>query len=263
MQQINHSLKNLQTTSTKKDLGEQTCETCGKSFQVYSQVIAGREILFDYCWPCRKAAEEKQIVEQIQQENELAKARKLQKIFDLNSYINENLKDCTFETYQPSSADQKKAFEIAKKYVEIFSHREPRNLIFWGSYGSGKSHLAVSMLKGIINKGRSCIFVSVPKLLQAFRNTYQRDSEISEGQLLEALEKVDCLVLDDIGAENSTDWATDKLFNIVDSRQGKSTIFTTNLDMNQLEKKAGPRNFSRIMMNANVQKVFGPDYRKG
>jgi DNA replication protein DnaC len=117
-----------------------------------------------------------------------------------------------------------------------------------------------------MKKDYSGIFVSVPKLLQAFRNTYNNDSEISEGQLLQALETVDCLVLDDIGAENKTDWATDKLFNIIDSRQGKSTIFTSNLDMKALENPktgVGPRNFSRIMMNANVQKVFGPDHRKG
>jgi DNA replication protein DnaC len=259
-------LKNLNQTSTKKDLGERTCEKCGFTYQAFSQVVAGREMIFDYCWPCKKKEEDAFLAANIEKDIEKAKGQRLQKIFAMNSYINANLKDCCFENYKPISEQQNEAYEIARMFVEIFSLQDPKNLIFWGSYGSGKSHLAVSILKELMKKDYSGIFVSVPKLLQAFRNTYNNDSEISEGQLLQALETVDCLVLDDIGAENKTDWATDKIFNIIDSRQGKSTIFTSNLDMKALENPktgVGPRNFSRIMMNANVQKVFGPDHRKG
>lgn len=255
-------------------IGSKTCESCGNTFQVFKQVIAGREILFDYCWPCKKAEEEKQIVQGIHKQNEQARKEKLQRIFDNHSFINGNLKNCTLENFKTDTETQERAFRAAKRYLEIFSSDTPKNFVLYGSYGMGKSHIAVGILKELMKEGYSGIFVSVPKLLQAFRNTYNKDSEVSEGQLLEALETVDCLVLDDIGAENSTDWATDKLFNIVDSRQGKSTIFTTNLSTEipedqddpkrpkGLEMKIGARNFSRVMMNAGVLQMVGKDFRR-
>ena len=259
----------------KNVLGERTCDQCGQVVEIYVMNVPDgkggfKQMKFDECWHCKKAAEEKELVKDIvfnertgKFEDRVAKQKKLQKLFDDLSFINPNLKGCTFENYETTTTMQQEAFEMARKYVEVFSLEEPKNLIFWGSYGTGKSHLSVAILKELMKQGYSGIFVSVPKLLQAFRNTYNKDAEYTEGELLEALETVDCLVLDDLGAENSTDWAVDKLFNIVDSRQGKNTVFTTNLDMKALEQKIGPRNFSRVMMNANVLKMVGRDYRKG
>lgn len=256
-------MSGIQQTTTKKNLGEKTCETCGHTYQAFSQVIAGQEMFFDYCWPCKKKEEDAKLAHGIQERNEKLKGLKLVKLFNQHSFINDNLRTCSFGNYEKQTKMQDEAFMVARKYVETFDLQNPKNLIMTGSYGVGKSHLSIAIIKALINKGHTGIFVSTPKLLQAFRDTYQKDSEVSEGQLMKALEKVDCLVLDDIGAENTTDWATDKLFNIVDSRQGKNTVFTTNLTMEQLETKIGPRNFSRIMMNANVEKMVGKDYRKG
>lgn len=235
-------------------------------------------MIFDECWSCKKEEEDRNLAAEIQKRNEEAKKKaefeRLKSYFVDHSFINDNLKRCTLDTYTTSEPFQQRAHQIASEYIDLFSLEDPKSLVLYGSCGTGKSHLAVSVIKRLIQKGYTGIFVSVPKLLQAFKDTYQRDSEISEGDLFRALEKADCLVLDDIGAEKTNDWASGQIFNIIDSRQGKSTIFTTNLDPTipmekdfkqspiGLEMKIGKRNFSRVMMNARVLNMSGEDFRK-
>ncbi|MFE4024508.1 hypothetical protein ACFXPZ_45415, partial [Streptomyces sp. NPDC059101] len=94
-------------------------------------------------------------------------------------------------------------------------------------------------------------------------------------EIFARFEKADLLVLDDLGTGNHTDWLVhDVLFPILDARQGMNTVFTTNLNPNipmsednpnkiqGLESMIGPRNFSRVMDNANIQTMIGKDKRK-
>jgi DNA replication protein DnaC len=118
-----------------------------------------------------------------------------------------------------------------------------------------------------MEKGERCIFISVPKLLSKIRSTYNKRSEYSEDDLLKWLERVECLVLDDVGAEqrktsdDGESWAVSKLFEIIDSRAGKHTIYTTNLSSGELRRSVGPRNFSRMMQDTIILKLDGEDYR--
>ncbi|WP_250637008.1 ATP-binding protein [Lentibacillus amyloliquefaciens] len=73
---------------------------------------------------------------------------------------------------------------------------------------------------------------------------------------------MDLLVLDDIGAEQQTEWSTSKLFEILDDRSGKATVYTTNLSSDELKERVGERNFSRMMDNTNVIVMNGSDYRR-
>src|SRR5690606_31680904 len=148
--------------------------------------------------------------------------------------------------------------------VGTFDKDNPRNLVFTGSYGLGKSHLAASICRELNDMGYTSIFISVPKLLTKIRDTYNRDSNINESQLLDALSNVDCLALDDMGAEKTKrgeqqgeSWASEKLFEIIDSRSGKHTVYTTNLTSAELTKKIGPRNISRMMMNTKSFRFTG------
>jgi DNA replication protein DnaC len=74
-------------------------------------------------------------------------------------------------------------------------------------------------------------------------------------------------VLDDLGAEvikkdeNGESWALQKLFEIVDARQGKHTIYTTNLNEEKLLIKYNPRNISRIMFQTDTVRLEGQDHR--
>ena len=192
------------------------------------------------------------------------KTEKMQEVFNINSLISKELQKATFDNYRPNNQSQAKAKRIAERFVEIFDREKPINLLFSGSFGVGKSHLAKSITDGILEKGFSAIFISVPKLLTKFRTSYNKNSEYSESDLIEALNTADVLVLDDLGAEKKSDWSWEKLFEIVDSRQGMHTIYTTNFSPEDLQKELGDRNFSRVVnRDTTVVEIEGDNYRLG
>lgn len=89
----------------------------------------------------------------------------------------------------------------------------------------------------------------------------QKDTD----KLTDLLVKVDCLLLDDIGVGNTTEWVEGKLYEIIDSRRvGKITVFTTNFTEEELEKRISPRVTSRVMdeKDGKVFYIQGYDRRR-
>lgn len=267
MKAIGEVMKTLMKGMTldSKEIESYICDGCGQQTTVIEMPILGgsnkgkieRMTKGCICWE----------IEQGRQALVAQQKIKLKNMFDSYSLINPDLAQATFDTYEPTNETLKQAKTLAVNYVTGFSLDKPSNLLFGGSYGLGKSHLSQAICKGLGGKGYTTIFISIPKLLTKIRSTYNRESQVSEGELIEALGKVDCLVLDDVGAERvkkeeeGESWAVEKLFEIVDSRNGKHTIYTTNLNSNELSRKVGPRNFSRMMMNTKSFKFEGEDYR--
>ncbi len=242
-----------------------TCSGCEETITVRKVIMPigpekGKSTNIDYGCKC----EEQSIVKKILQQRIEMKKQRTYKVFDQNSLINDQLKQATFENFKRHDDNLAKAFQSAIQYAKNFSKQDPQNLIFSGSYGIGKSHLACAIASYLMEKGYSAIFISVPKLLTKLKATYNRNSEHTEDDLLSMIETVDCLILDDIGAEYGSDhhsWATSKVFEVVDSRIGKHTIYTTNLNGEALQEKIGPRNFSRMMQDTEVITMHGEDYR--
>lgn len=204
--------------------------------------------------------EDRQLAEEAHQSYIRLGKEKVTRLFDENSLINKDLQKASFDNYEPNT-NSKSALELTKRYADIFNMDKPRNLLLYGNYGTGKSHLSVAITKNLMEKGYTCLFISMPKLLSKIRTTYNKNSQQSESDLMQYLEDVDLLVLDDIGAEKDNEWSISKLFEIVDGRIGKHTIYTTNFEPSELRKKIGERNFSRVMQNTYEVKMIGEDYR--
>lgn len=249
-----------------KVVGTYTCSGCDELITIRKVIMPvgpekGKVTNIEYGCKC----EEVNIVNQILQQREDMKKRRTYKVFDQNSLINEQLKKATFDNFHCHNDNLVNACYSAMQYAKKFNKEAGMNLIFSGSYGVGKSHLACSIANYIMAQGYTAIFISVPKLLTKLKATYNRNSEFTEDELLSTIETVDCLILDDIGAEYGTDhqgsWATAKVFEVVDSRMGRHTIYTTNLSGEALREKIGPRNFSRMMQDTEVITMHGEDYR--
>ena len=105
-----------------------------------------------------------------------------------------------------------------------------RGLWFDGDVGTGKTSLAMLVAQRADAAGRSVAIYSVPQLLAHLKNTYDRDTGTSFVELFERLCTVDLLVLDDLGAEKTTDWVLEQLYSIVNERwqSSASVIVTTN-----------------------------------
>lgn len=263
MQAINQVIqKGLNTTmdSDMQIVGEYVCEGCGNKVQIIRMKMLFGPDKGKYFESKRGC--ECEILGIIKSQQEKAKKARLNKIFEENSLINPSLRNATLNNFIPGEFH--KAYEKARKYVEEFDINNPRNLLFQGTFGTGKSHLSISIAKALQEKGYATIFISTPKLLTKIRNTYNKHSELGEEKIINAIAQADLVVFDDIGAEGETSgWATQKIFELIDQRSGKHNIYTTNLSSSEFEQTRDlQRIFSRMMMNSEPVVMKGTDYRK-
>lgn len=135
-------------------------------------------------------------------------------------------------------------------------------IFFSGQYGCGKTHLAVAICRELLLSARlpSVLFVYSVDLLYSIRESFSSDGA---GSIINKHTSVDYLILDDLGAEKSTEWAIETLSLIIDRRDRNMlpTIVTSNLSLADIEEKLSGRIASRLA-NGKVVKIDMPDYRK-
>lgn len=215
----------------------------------------GEWITADYGCKCQDI----QLAKESEETRERLKYAKMKEAFDYYSLINNSLANATLKNYHPTSNELETAKQNITNYIQEFDGK--KSLLLHGNYGTGKSHLSVSITKKLMEQGKECLFLSLPKLLTKIRDTYNNQG-VTEDDLLKVIKRVDLLVLDDLGAEHNTEWAVSKLFEIIDDREGKSTVYTTNLGSKELKQRFGERNFSRLMENTEIIIMNGSDYRR-
>jgi DNA replication protein DnaC len=165
--------------------------------------------------------------------------------------------EMTFETFNPRVAGTREAWEIARRYADDMTGW----LLFSGTYGCGKTHLAAAIANVRFQQGWLVLFTIVPKLLDHLRAAFSPQSETAYDALFEKVCEAGLLVLDDLGAEHSTSWAQEKLFQIINHRSmyHLPTVITTNVDFRELD----PRVASRLSDIGLVRRVHitADDYR--
>jgi DNA replication protein DnaC len=134
--------------------------------------------------------------------------------------------DKTFEAFDASLPGLREAYDIAHHYAE-----DPLGwLVLRGGYGCGKTHLAAAIAHVAQQRDVAVIFAIVPDLLDHLRATFAPSSDMPYDALFDKVRESELLVLDDFGAENSTAWATEKLFQLINYRYNyrMPTVITTN-----------------------------------
>ena len=180
--------------------------------------------------------------------------------------------DCSFETFKtkPGTA-QDHAMLLAQSLVSEYPAVE-RGLLFMGPAGVGKTHLAVALIRSLIDKGFAGVFCEFGALLKEIQDSYNPISKSSEMKVLAPIYQTDVIVLDELGATVPTDWVRDTMYQIINKRynDNKLTIFTTNYfderaqseKTQLLEDRIGVRLRSRLYEMCTKVVIDGEDYRK-
>ena len=132
-----------------------------------------------------------------------------------------------------------------------------------GDVGTGKTTLAMLVSKAALEAGRSVAIYSLPRLLNLLRESM--DSDAGKLDLLDRLTAVDLLHIDDLGAENRTDWVLEQLYSIVNARYEaeRAIVATTNLMPDELSEALGARTVSRLVeICGDLLPLFGEDKRR-
>jgi len=178
--------------------------------------------------------------------------------------------DCHFHNYKPANNTQEKAFHYASSLAMQYPALD-NGLLLMGTVGVGKTHLAVSILKSLTERGFGCLFYEFGSLLKQIQDSYNSFTQTSELSVLAPVYNADVLVLDELGASKPTDWVRDTMAQIINNRYNdkKLTIFTTNyLDERRnereetLEDRIGVRMRSRLFEMCKTVVISGDDYRR-
>jgi DNA replication protein DnaC len=181
-------------------------------------------------------------------------------------------RDCSFANFHPapSNATQLRAFNLAFRLAGAYPAVD-RGLLLAGDCGVGKTHLAVSILRGLAEKGVGGLFYEFGALLKEIQSSFSVGAQASELRIIAPIYEAEVLVLDELGAVKPTDWVRDTMMQIIGTRYNNKrlTIFTTNYrdvrftpSEETLEERIGVRLRSRLYEMCQTVVIEGEDYRR-
>jgi DNA replication protein DnaC len=171
----------------------------------------------------------------------------------------------------------------AARFVQEFDPRDGKGLLLVGGIGTGKTHLAVGILKELIAaRGSACLFCDYRELLKQIQNSYNNSVQATELQVLRPVFEAEVLLLDELGAVKPSEWVWDTVSLILNSRynDNRTTIITTNFPDGPSAKaggltgvaratrdetlgdRIGDRMRSRLLEMCRVVEMDGPDFRQ-
>ncbi|SDZ24277.1 phage DNA replication protein (predicted replicative helicase loader) [Tindallia californiensis] len=211
------------------------CEVCNKPKKT-KLVLLGKERVVRCNCECETMDYEAKKAEE-------QRRKQLKAIEKLKRY---SLMDSKFHGSTLTSWDEAigspKLKKTVNKYVENWLEMKENNigLLIHGNPGIGKTYAAFAIANEIMQQYRAIVVaVNTIGLLARIRETFNRNDKEAEIDIIRSLEKASLLILDDLGAEQKTNWSTAMLYQIIDARyrSGKPLILTTNLPLDNLRDK--------------------------
>lgn len=198
---------------------------------------------------CAQCAREARDRENAQLARDAGRLKKTSKIMG-DAAIPARYRARTLSGYKVSNAGQRAALEASEAYLGAITQSEAsgENLLFYGKSGTGKTHLAVGIAKGLIDQGGTALYMRASKIAQRIKETYGRQAEQKEREVYESFASPDLLIIDEVGRQFGTDAEKLMLFEVINSRYEalKSTIVISNLSGEALMNYLGEAAMDRL-----------------
>ena len=226
------------TWSTAEPAGEPTgesagpaCAVCKGSGFIHPRLATGKPD-FSRVVPCQCR----------QQKTEEGKEAQLRKYSNLGALARYTFADLVPQGRSGDPVNQEQ-FSRAYQAARAFAAEPKGWLVFIGPSGCGKTHLAAAIANERISHNCPVFFQSVPDLLDHLRAAYTPDSELSYDELFEQVCNTPLLILDDLGAQASTSWGKEKLYQLLNHRflHELPTVITSSRRLEELDDRVRTR----------------------
>ena len=194
-----------------------------------------------------------------------------------NANLSEYMKNQTFENFDfslfedvqkdgkviPVIKIMQKAVQICMDFADNFK-RDKGNIILSGNAGTGKTYLSSCVANRALEKGNTVYYTSAYKLFDTLESLkFGKDSSDDAQSISKYIYDVDLLIIDDLGTEFTTQFTSAAFFDILNSRlvSEKSTLISTNLDLEGINNLYSQRVTSRIMGDYKAITLYGNDVR--
>lgn len=168
--------------------------------------------------------------------------------------------DSTVWNWSHPMDQQRRVWHVARDYCSdiVAAIASGRSLVMLGATGTGKTHLAIGVLRHVVEKGGTGLYRTAVDLVAGIRATYHRDAARAEAQVIDELVAVDLLVVDEIGRGLDTVHETAQLFRVLDARyrERKPVVLVTNLSQAKLVEALGEALIDRLREGGGALLTF-------
>lgn len=237
------------------------CPTCGDTieFEIDLPLFDGtgktekRIVPKQCCCALKKAEELKRQMELYNRQREVRRLRDL-------SLIDEKAQNVTFESCEKTDGNER-ALKLARRYVEKFDDLKAsgQGIMFYGDVGTGKSYIAAAIANELMSELHTVVMTSFPNILERALDF--------DGSGLDFASRAELLVIDDLGAERSTDFALEQMYKVIDDRyrSKRPIVLTTNFSLDHMKKCSDIRYnriFDRLFEMCYPVELTGLSWRK-
>lgn len=173
---------------------------------------------------------------------------------DLSLFSNYKISD---DKYTPRRNIENIIKYLREEFIPNFNNTD-ENILFYGNSGTGKTFLSCCVAKELLDNGHLVVYRTIDELIKNLREIRFNNHELED-----LLINCDFLIIDDLGAEQITDFSTTEFFNLLNKKllKKKKMLVSTNLSLPDISKTYTERISSRLLGNFKLYKFYSEDIR--